>query len=268
VVEALIQYTFLQNAFAAALLGALAAGLVGTLVSVNRMSSLAGSVAHASFGGLGLAYAASFPHLLGALLFSLVSALGIGVISLRYRERADTAIAAFWALGMAAGLVLIKLSGGYAVDLMSYLFGSIMAVPGRDLLLMALLDVVVLLFVTGFFGELVAISYDSEFSRVQGIRVGLLFMMFLCVVALTVVMLIRVVGLIMVIAMLTIPPAIARMFVGRMGRMMVVSAVIASVLSVAGLTLAWYTGLQGGPMIILLSGAVYLTVFLVRGEAG
>ena len=267
-VEALVRYTFLQHAFAAALLGAVAAGLVGTLVSVNRMSSLAGSVAHASFGGLGLAYAAAIPHLLGALLFSLLSAVGIGVISLRYRDRADTAIAAFWAIGMATGLVLIKLAGGYAGDLMSYLFGSIMAVPGRDLLLMALLDVLVILFVAGFFRELVAISYDPEFSRVQGIRVNLLFMMFLCVVALTVVMLIRVVGLIMVIAMLTIPPAIARMFIHRMGRMMVTSAAIAAALSIGGLVLSWYTGLQGGAVIILLSGVVYLTVFLIRGEAG
>lgn len=264
--EALAQYTFLQHAFAAALLGAVAAGVVGTLVTVNRMSSLAGSVAHASFGGLGLAYAASFPHLLGALAFSLVSALGIGVISLRYRDRADTAIAAFWAIGMAAGLVLIKLAGGYAGDLMSYLFGSIMAVPGRDLLLMGLLDVTVLLFVAAFFRELLAISYDAEFSRVQGISVSMLFLLFLCVVALTVVMLIRVVGLIMVIAMLTIPPAIARMYTNRLGRMMVSAAMIAAGLSIAGLVLSWYTGLQGGAMIILLSGAVYLTVFLTRAD--
>ncbi|MBD3370010.1 metal ABC transporter permease [Candidatus Fermentibacteria bacterium] len=256
-IEAILSYGFMQNAFLAALLGAVAAGIVGTLISVNRLSSLTGSVAHASFGGLGLAYMLGFSPLIGALTFSLAAALGIGAISSRYRERSDTAIAAFWAIGMALGLVFIKLSEGYAVDLMSYLFGSIMAVPGTDLMLMAVLDVIVVLFVVGLFKELLAISYDPEFATIQGLRVRLLYLTFLCLVALTVVMLIRVVGLIMVIAMLAIPPAIARMFMHDMRRIMWVSMGLSALLSMIGLSVAWYLELPGGASIILVAGVVY-----------
>jgi zinc transport system permease protein len=259
-----LQYTFFQNALWGILLGAAACGLIGSLVVVNRLSSLTGSVAHASFGGLGLAYMLGFHPLAGATLFSLGAAVGTGALSLGHRERSDTAIAVFWAVGMALGLVFISLSGGYAVDLMSYLFGSILTVSGTDLVLMAVLDGVIIVFVAGLYKELLAISFDREFSIIQGIRVNLIYMLFLCLVALTVVMLMRIAGLILVIALLTIPAAVARLFVRDLARMMAVASVLSAVFGIAGLFLSWFIDVPAGASIIVVAGIAYGAAHLLR----
>jgi zinc transport system permease protein len=259
-----LQYPFFQNALGGVLLGAVACGLIGSLVVVNRLSSLTGSVAHASFGGLGLSYLLGFNPLAGATLFSLGAALGTGALSLRQRERSDTAIAVFWAVGMALGLVFISLSGGYAVDLMSYLFGSILTVAGTDLLLMAILDVVVVAFVAGLYKELLAISFDREFSIIRGVRADTIYMLFLCLVALTVVMLMRIAGLILVIALLTIPAAVARLYVRGLGRMMAAASVLSALFGVTGLFVSWFLNIPSGASIIVVAGAVYGLAHILR----
>lgn len=264
-IDALFRYEFLQHAVLASLLGSIACGIIGTLVVLNRLSSLTGSVAHASFGGLGLSYLIGIPPIIGALIFSLTSALGIASISSRYRHRADTAIAAIWAVGMASGLIFINLAPGYAVDLMSYLFGSILAVPVSDLIGMLVLDVIVLIFVGGFFKELIAISYDPEFSRIQGVRVTLFYTLFLCLTAVTVVMLMRVTGLIMVIALLTIPSAIARIFLDSICRIMILSVLLAAFFCLSGLFLSWYLNLTAGAVIILVAGFFYFIALILQG---
>ncbi len=205
----LLSYGFMQKALAVSLLASLAAGIMGALIKVNRMSALAGSIAHASFGGLGLAYVAGFNPLLGAMGFAVISSLGISAITSRSRDESGTAMATVWATGMALGLILIKVSGTYAPDLMSWLFGSLLAVSGWDIGFAAVLDIILLVTVAGYYKEFLAVSYDEQFSRLQGIRVGLFRTAFLILTALTAVLLMRVTGLIMVIAMLAIPPAIA-----------------------------------------------------------
>jgi len=259
-----LQYTFFQHALLAALLAAFACGVIGALIVINRLSSLTGSVAHASFGGLGLSYLLGFPPLLGAALFSIAAALGTGFISLRHRERSDTAIAAFWAVGMAMGLIFISMSKGYAVDLMSYLFGSILTVSGTDLILLAVLDVLILVFVAGLYKELLAISFDREFSIIKGVRADLIFMLFLCLVAITVVMLIRVAGLILVIALLTIPAAITSIFFTDLKRIMASAVVLSAVFSMIGLVLSWNLDIPAGASIIVVAGAGYLIAQIFR----
>lgn len=260
----ILSYTFMQNALAVSLLASVAAGIIGTLVTVNRMSALAGSIAHASFGGLGLAYMAGFDPLAGATGFAVLSSLGIAAISSKSSRRAGTAMAAVWATGMATGLVLIKLSGTYAADLMSWLFGSLLAVSSRDILYAGLLDVVVLLVVTVFYKEFLAVSYDRQFSRLQGVPVNLFRFVFLVMTALTAVLLMRVTGLIMVIAMLAIPPAIAEMFTGSLWRMMVLSSALAALFSVSGLLLATVLDLPPGAVIILIAALCYTAALLVE----
>ncbi|MBN1433916.1 metal ABC transporter permease [Candidatus Fermentibacterales bacterium] len=255
-------HAFMQNAIAAAMLGSIACGVVGTLVVVNRMSALTGSIAHAAFGGLGLSYLVGIHPLAGAALFSLGSGLGIGAISSCNPKRSDTVIAAFWAIGMALGLVFIRLAPGYAVDLMSYLFGSILSVTRSDLLLMASLDVVILALVGALFRRLVAVSYDPEFARANGLRVRALFMLMVCLTALSVVMLVRIAGLIMVIAMMTIPASVARLFLRTVRAMMILSVALSAAFMLAGLALAWVLDLPTGAVIILVSGLVYFLALL------
>lgn len=256
--EALAQYGFLQNALAAILLGSIACGIVGTLVVVNRLSSLAGGVAHACFGGLGLAFLVGAPPTAGALLFGLASSLGIGAASSRWRESADSAIAAIWAGGMAMGLVFIQLAPGYAPDLMSYLFGSILAVPRGDLVLFAAVDALVLVFVVVTYRSLVAVSFDPEFARTRGLKTDMVFLAFLCLVGITIVLLMRAVGLLLVIALLTIPPSTARLFVRRLPAMMLLSCTLTAAEGVAGLAAAWSLDIPAGASIILVAGVVYL----------
>jgi zinc transport system permease protein len=257
-------YTFMQHAVLAAILSSVVCGIIGTLVVINRLSSLTGSVAHAAFGGLGLSYLLGTNPLLGASVFSLGSAVGIGVVQSRFPERSDTMIAALWAIGMAMGLVFIDLAPGYAVDLMSYLFGSILAVSTTDLLLMALLDIAVLAFVIPLFRHLVAVSYDAEFARARGLRVDLLILLLTCLIALSVVMLIRVTGLILVIALMTIPAATARLFLGTVRSVMLGATLVSLLVTLGGLAVSWELDLPAGAVIILLAGLVYFAAILLR----
>lgn len=257
-------YTFMQHAIAISILASIACGIIGTLVTVNRMSALAGSIAHASFGGLGLAYLLGIHPLIGATGFAIGSAIGIGAISSKVRNRSDTAMAAFWATGMAAGLVFIKISGTYSADLMSWLFGSLLAVSESDILLMGILDILILIVIAGLYKEFLAVSYDQEYSRLQGIPTGFIRGLFLILAALTAVMLMKVTGLIMVIAMLTIPAAIAEMFTSSLWKMMVLASVLAALFSLGGLSLAWILDLPPGAVIILLAAIAYFTSIIIE----
>lgn len=258
----MFSYTFMQNAFILTVLASISCGVVGSLITVNRMSSFTGSIAHASFGGLGLAYLVGIHPMIGVTVFAVGSALGIGALSDRSKLGSDTAMAALWATGMAAGLVFIKLSGTYTADLMSWLFGSLMSVSKADIFLTATLDLVVLGSVVFLYKEFVGISYDLEFTRIQGVPVWFIRGLFLVMAALTTIVLMKVTGLIMVIALLTIPAAIAEKFSSSLRKMMVLASILSLLFSIAGLFLSWWLDLPSGPVIILLSSIVYfLTLF-------
>ncbi|MBD3278999.1 MAG: iron chelate uptake ABC transporter family permease subunit [Candidatus Aegiribacteria sp.] len=260
----ILGYAFMQKALAVSILGSIACGIIGTLVTVNRMSALAGSIAHASFGGLGLAYVAGFNPLIGATGFALLSALGVAAVSSRSRRRTDTAMAAIWAVGMATGLVLVKLSGTYAANLMSWLFGSLLAVSDSDILFAVILNAILILAIVLFYKEFLAISYDREFSRLQGVPVNFFRGLFLVLTALTAVLLMRVTGLIMVIALLALPSAIAEMYTRSLWRMMVMASVLAAVFSTGGLFLAWWLDLPPGAVIILIASAAFGLALLIE----
>lgn len=263
ILEAL-QFTFMRNALAASLLVSIACGIIGTYVVVNRIVFISGGIAHAAYGGIGLGYFFKFNPTLGAIAFSLLAALGMGAVQRKTRERADTIIGVMWAIGMAVGVILIDRSAGYKSDLMSYLFGSILSVPAADLVLMALLDGLIILTVIFFYKELQAISFDETFAFLQNVPVNLIYVLLLALIAVTVVMMMRVVGLIMVIAMLTIPAAISGMFVRSLKSMMALSAVLGIVFSITGLWISYTWNLTSGATIILVSGFAYLISLLVQ----
>ncbi len=253
-----LQFTFMRNALLAGVLVSVACGVVGTLVVVNRIVFLSGGIAHAAYGGIGLGYFFRFNPVLGAVIFSLAAALGMGVVQRRTRQRADTIIGVLWAIGMAWGIILVDLTAGYKADLMSYLFGSILTVPTSDLLLMLTLDGVVVGVVALFYKELLAISFDETFATVENVPVDAIYLMLICLIALTVVMMMRVVGLILVIALLTIPAAISGQWVRDLKKMMVLASVLGMLFTTTGLWLSYFLNLTSGATIILVAGAAYL----------
>lgn len=256
-----LQYEFMRNAVFAGLLASVACGVIGVYVVTKRIVFISGGIAHASFGGIGLGYFAGISPVLGALLFSVTSALGMGLVTRKTRLPEDTAIGILWAVGMALGIIFIGLAPGYAPDLFSYLFGNILTVPSSDLLLMLLLDAVIVLVVLALYKEFLSLSFDEEFSRVVGVPVEALYLLLLCLIALTVVVLIRVVGIILVIALLTIPAALARQFTNGLRKMMLLAVIFSAAFTFGGLWLSFWLDLASGATIILVSGAALLVSF-------
>jgi zinc transport system permease protein len=256
-----LQYQFMQNALMAGLLAAVACGIIGVYVVVKRIVFISGGIAHASFGGIGLGYLAGISPVLGAMLFTPASALGMGLVIKRTKLPEDTAIGILWAMGMALGVIFIGLAPGYAPDLFSYLFGNILTVPSSDLILMLALDAVIVSIVIALYKEFLALSFDEEFGTVVGVPVEALYLLLLCLIALTVVVLIRVVGIILVIALLTIPAALARQFTHDMKKMMLLAVLFGALFSFFGLWLSYEFDVASGATIILLSGTVLLCSF-------
>jgi len=241
---------------------------MGTLVVVNRIVFLSGGIAHAAYGGIGLAFYSGWPLLAGTIGFSLASALVMGAVSLKARHRADTVIGVVWAVGMAIGIVLLDLTPGYNVDLMSYLFGSILTVPKIDLWLMLALAGVILLAVTLYYKDLLAMSYDEEFARIRGVPVEVLYLGLICLLAVTVVLIIRIVGLILVIALLTIPPFIVEKHARSLAQMMVGSSLLGGVFTLVGLWLSYRYDLTSGATIILVAGGGFFISLLIEKVTG
>ena len=259
-----LQFDFMQNALVAGLLVSIACGIVGTYVVVNRIVFISGGIAHTAYGGIGLGYLLGFNPVLGAVGFSLIAALGMAWVQRHTRQRADTIIGVMWAVGMALGIILIDLGQGYKADLMSYLFGSILAVPRADLWLMLILDIIIVVVVALFYKELLVISFDETFAEISNVPVEGLYLLLISLIALTVVMLMRVVGLIMVIALLTIPAAIAAQYTQSLKRMMAIAIVLGAVFTLVGLWLSYALNLTSGATIILVSGVSYMLSLLLK----
>ena len=261
------EHGFLQYALAAGVLASIACGVVGSYVAARRITYIAGGIAHSVLGGLGAARYLQVTQgwewlhpLFGAVIAALLSALIIGMVSLRWRASEDTAISAIWAIGMAAGVLFIARTPGYAENLMSYLFGNILMVTPTSLWLMATLDLLVVALGLLFYKQLVAISFDEEFARMRGINVEAFYLLLLCMTALTVVLLVTVVGLVLVIALLTLPVAIAGHFSRSLKQVMALSTALIAVLTVLGLGVSYDADLPAGATIIILTGALYLVV--------
>jgi zinc transport system permease protein len=254
-----LQLEFVRNALMAGVLVSVVCGVIGTLVVVNRIVFLAGGIAHAAYGGIGLAFFMGWPYAVGTTGVSILSAGVMAAVTLKARHRVDAMVGVIWAVGMAIGVVLLDLTPGYNVDLMSYLFGSILAVPGSDLWQMAAIGIAVIAIVTYYYNDFLAMSYDDEFARLRNVPVTFLYCLLLGMVALTVVMIIRVVGLILVIALLTIPPFIAEKFTGSLRAMMVLSSILSCLFTITGLWLSYLFNLTSGATIILVAAVGFFT---------
>jgi len=252
------QFEFMQNALFAGLLASVICGIMGTLVVVNRIVFLSGGIAHAAFGGIGLAFFFGWHYLLGTIGFSLMAAVVMAAITLKAKHRADTIIGVIWAIGMAIGIILLDLTPGYNVDLMSYLFGSLLTVPDSDIWMMLCVGLAIVSIVFYFYNDYLALSYDEEFAQIRGIRVKSLYFLMIIMLAVGIVMIIQVVGLILVIALLTIPPYIAERYSTTLLKMMILSSILSAIFTVTGLWFSYAFDLTSGASIIAVAGIGFL----------
>ena len=259
-----LQYDFIQNALIAGILISIAAGIIGSLVVVNKITFLTGGIAHSSYGGIGLAIYLGIPVLFGATIFAVLSAIIIAVITIKNRNRIDSIIGMMWASGMAIGIVFVDLTPGYNVDLMSYLFGSIIAVSKDDILYMSFLDLFIISVIVFFYKEILAVSYDSEFASLRGINVKFFYTLILVLAGLCVVAAIKAVGLILVIALLTIPTYLAESFASKLSSMMIISSILATIFTILGLVVSYMYDISSGASIIIVAVVILAIVKIFK----
>ena len=267
---ALFNFEFFRNAFLAAFMASLTCGIIGTYIVSRRIVFISGGITHASFGGIGMGYFFGFNPILGAIVFGILSALGIELFTKKADLREDSAIAMLWSLGMALGVIFIFLTPGYAPNLMSYLFGNILTVSQDDLLFLLFLSVVVIGFFAAFYRMIIFVSFDEEFALTNNAPVRLFNALLISLVALTIVLNIRVVGIILVMSLMTIPQAIANLFTKRFDTMMFYSIAFGFLGSIIGLILSYIYDIPSGAAIIFTLVVCYgiiKIVFLIFGGA-
>ncbi len=246
----LFRYSFFTNSLLAALLASITCGIAGTYIVARRMVFISGGITHASFGGIGIAWFLGMNPVAGAAVFSILSAIGIEFVSSRSNVREDSAIGILWSFGMALGIIFIFITPGYAPNLMSYLFGSILTVGITDLWLMAVLALFLAVFFTGFYHLILFIAFDEAYARAHKAPVQLFKYLLISLVALTIVLNIRVVGIILVISFLTIPQSTANLFTNNFRSIIFLSILIGIIGSVTGLLVSYYWNIPSGATII------------------
>jgi len=259
----ILQYKFLANAALACLLSGVACGIVGTYVVSRRLVFLSGGITHASFGGIGIAYYFGANPVWGAMVFAVLSSLGIEMFSSGGRIREDSAIGLLWSLGMAIGIIFIYLTPGYAPNLMSFLFGNILTVTSYDITLMAVVTTVILLVFGLFYRPVLYVAFDREFSRTQGIPVRVINYVMAALIAVTIVMSIRVVGIVLLISLLTIPAVIVNQLTRSYLKISLFSCVIAALSAFAGLYISYRTDIPSGASTIFVLTVTLIVVKLV-----
>ncbi|MCL1940499.1 MAG: metal ABC transporter permease [Synergistaceae bacterium] len=259
----ILQFQFMRNAIAVCLLASVLCGVIGVLVVVRRMVIVAGGVAHGAYGGLGIAVLFGISPQIGIFGFALVLSVIMAAITVNDTKRADTVIGVLWASGMAVGIIFTDMAKGYTADLMSYLFGSLLVVSKADIIATAFLSVLSVILFLRFRAQLVAFIYDPDFARIRGVNITAVHYVMTVMIALSAVVLIRIAGLILVIALLTIPAHIAERYSRSLGGMMVISGILCAVFSLTGLALAWKYDVTAGACIVLTAAFAYGILLLI-----
>ncbi len=264
IINLISQYDFMRNAVIAAIFASILCGMTGTLVVIKRIALISGGIAHTVLGGVGLFYYLGWNPYLGAFITSIVAAIIIGLVKLHAGEHEDTLISAMWAIGMASGILFMQLKPGYNRNLMSYLFGNILLVDSFDLIVLGSMTLVVMVVIILLYRQFLAISFDQEFAGLRGLHAEFLYILILCMIALTIVVLTTIVGLILAIALLTLPAAIAALFTKTPGAMMLTAMVFSLLFSLGGLFISYEPGLAPGSTIIIISGIAYFFAIIAK----
>ncbi len=263
-IKAIFTYTFLQNAVLGALLTSIVCGLIGTIIVEKKLVMMSGGIAHTSFGGIGLGYYLDIEPIFGALFFSVLASMGIASIKRNSRTGSDTLIGIFWAIGMALGILFISLTPGYPPDISSYLFGDILTITTLDLQVMLAATILICIVIVGLFNYWKAYLFDEEFLEVLGVNTKFLEYFLFILIGLTIVILIRLVGIILVIAMLTAPPATARLFTNDLKKLMFYASLLGIFFSMTGLWFSYNLNISSGAAIILLAGLSYFLSYFIK----
>ena len=257
-------FTLIPNSFYASILISIAVGIIGSLIVINKSSFIAGSIAHGSFGGIGIAFYFGFPILLSTSIFASILAIILAIITLKIPHRSDAIIGAIWAIGMSIGIIFSEMAPGYGGGLISYLFGSILTISNEDISMMIGVDILLTIFILFLYNQMLLISYDKEFSKVRGLNVTFLHTLFLILTALTIVMSVRAIGLILIIAMFTIPPFIAEKFTSSLKTMMIFSGILSAIFMISGIIISFYYDLSATATIILIASISFFIAMLKK----
>jgi len=259
----IFQYGFIVKGLLGALFASITAGLAGTYIVSRKMVFLSGGITHASFGGIGIGYFAGFNPVIGAALFGIISALGVEYLSVRHKIREDSAIGILWAFGMATGIIFIYMTPGYSPNLMSYLFGSILTVTNADIIALGIMSLVLILYFGVFYRTILYISYDEGFARTYSPYVNAFKYATTALVALTIVLNIRMAGVVLVLSLLTIPPNIAMIFTRVYSRIIIWSVVTGFAGSAAGFVISYFAGIPAGATIIFTLVVIWMIVKII-----
>ena len=259
----ILQYDFIVKGLLGALFASITAGLAGTYIVSRRMVFLSGGITHASFGGIGIGYFFGFNPVLGAAIFGILSALGVEYLSVRQKIREDSAIGILWAFGMAIGIIFIFLTPGYTPNLMSYLFGSILTVTNADIIALGIMSVVLILYFGIFYRTILYISFDESFARTYSSYVNIFKYVTTALVALTIVLNIRMAGVVLVLSLLTIPPNIAMIFTKVYSKIILWSVLAGFIGTAAGYIISYFAGIPVGATIIFTLVVIWVVVKLI-----
>lgn len=269
-----LDHPFLQTALLSGLLASITSGIIGSYVVAKRISYLAGSISHSILGGIGLALYLQktqnwtwLDPLFGAFFAAIISAILLGFVHLRFRQREDALIGSIWTTGMAIGVIFISLTPGSSADLIHYLFGNILWTTSNDLIALTLLNFVILGFVIYYYKPFLSLCFDEEQALLQKIPVEKLYLLLLCLVSLAVVLLVQVIGTILALALLTIPATVASLFTSRLSSMMILSIFFSAASVIKGIYLSYVFDWPPGATIALLSASLYAACLLFRKKA-
>ena len=260
----LCQYTFFQHALLGSLLASIACGIIGTYIVTRRLVFISGGITHASFGGIGIGLYSGFPPLLSAAIFAVLSAFGVEWFSKRKDMREDSAIAVFWTFGMAVGIIFSFLAPGFTPDLSGFLFGNILTITGADLILLAVIAIALTVFFFLFIDPIICIAFDREFARSQRIPVAIFEYVLMMFVALTIVSCLRMVGIVLVISLLTLPQMTANLFTHSFKKIILLAILIGYISCLGGLVISYELRVPSGAAIIFFSILVYAACKLTK----
>jgi zinc transport system permease protein len=260
----LLNYAFFRNALLGSLFICIACGITGVYIVSRRLVFISGGITHASFGGLGLGVWTGVNPVASALAFAVASAFGVEWLSRRQGVREDSAIAAFWALGMALGVICLYITPGFAPNISTYLFGNILTITTTDIWFSGTLAVVLSAAVAAFYPQVLYTAFDSEFAQTRGVKVSLIEHLMMLAIAVTVVASIRLVGIMLLMSLLTVPQMTAALFTSRMSRMMMLSMLVSFIGCAAGLLASYYLNIPSGATIIFVQVIFFIIIKLIK----
>ena len=248
-------WDLISNSVYASLLLSIVIAIIGSLIVINKTTAITGSIAHGSFGGIGIALYLGSSVILTTSIFTILLAIILAFITIKFPHRQDSLIGVIWAVGMSIGIIFLSLTPGYQSDALSYLFGNILLIEKNDIYFMIIVDILLLISIILLYNRFLAMSYDKEFLTLRGISSNLLYTYFLILTSLSIVMSVRAIGIILILALFTIPPLIAERFTKKFFTMMILSGILGLIFMISGILISYYFDISPTPIIVLIASA-------------